>query len=192
MVDLPYYYAGGPPGYPGSIPTDDILPEGGIHGPPSSGYGLHRRTPGGGPPDGGSPNNGPPGDGCLLQIHLDLELVPKVLLVKIQGHRDLTVPPRLREHLGQLDQGDLSTSVLGTSNLEQSHIQMSQAFMNLLDGQETNNHYIYDQLQESAKTQQPHIAALQEVIDTNIQHNYELMLVSMPIFDVSQREDFFE
>ena len=63
---------------------------------------------------------------------------------------------------------------------------MSQTFLNLLNAYPITNSHLYEQVQHIAQTWHQYIVVLQALTDTYIQHNYDNVFASIPIFNVSK------
>ena len=83
----------------------------------------------------------------------------------------------------------LSASVIDTCYMEQSLTQLANHLC-IVECTAMTNCHLYQQVWQNVQPQQQDIAALQELTDTDIQCNYANMLLSSPIFDVIEREEF--
>ena len=155
---------GGPPAN-GGPPDDGGPPDNG--GPPDDG-GL--------PDDGGPPDDeGPPGDGRPPRRP------------RRQG---LPGPPRppgpVHPIIVQQPQVTLDTYVL-----ENTFGTVGQSMLQLARAQDQTNRYLQEHLQQGQMNMQVHTGALQQLATSNYQRNFDHIFASIPIYDGSNREDFF-
>ena len=144
----------------------------------------------GGPPDrGGSPNRGgPPGDGGPPDNggssdgnggpprHPNRRGAP--------GPRG---PPRpVRPVLIQQPQ-----VVLDTTALENTFDNMGQSMLQLARVQDQTNRHLQQHIQQGQLNMQAHAGALHELANSTHQRNYDHIFASIPVYDGSNRDDFF-
>ena len=145
-------------------------------------YGGHssggRSPDGGGPPDGGRPpddggppdrNGGPPG--CPNR----------------RG------PPGPRGPLGPIRPviEQQPQVVLDTTTLENTFENMGQSMLQLARVQDQTNHHLQQYIQQGQLNLQAHSSALHQLANSTHQRNYDHIFASIPIYDGSNREEFF-
>ena len=62
--------------------------------------------------------------------------------------------------------------------------------LQLLNGQQTNNHNLQQYLNQSVATQQHHVDVLHQLITSNYQMRFNYMFASITVFDGSKKEEF--
>ena len=156
---------GGPPDR-GRPPDRGGLPSGG--GPPDDG-GLP--DDGGPPSDGGSSsgNGGPP-------RHPNRRGTP--------GPRG--PPGPVRPVLIQQPQVALDTTAL-----ENTFDNMGQSMLQLARVQDQTNRHLQQHIQQDQLNMQAHAGALHELANSTHQRNYDHIFASIPVYDGSNRDDFF-
>ena len=142
------------------------LPDGG--GPPG----------GGGPPDDGRPpdNGGPPQGNGGPSRHQNRRGSP--------GPRG--PPGPVRPLVIQQPQ-----VVLDTTALENTFDNMGQSMLQLARVQDQTNQHLQQYIQQGQLNLQTHMGALHELANLTHQRNYDHIFASIPVYDGSNREEFF-
>ena len=132
----------------------------------------------GGPPDDGGPpdNGGPPGDGSPLRR-----------LPRRQGPPGPPGPPG-PVHPIKVQQPQVT---LDTTALENTFGTVGQSMLPLARAQDQTNQYLQEHLQQGQINMQAHTGALQQLATSTYQRNFDHIFASIPIYDGSNREDFF-
>ena len=81
---------------------------------------------------------------------------------------------------------------LDTTALENTFGTVGQSMLQLARAQDQNkNHYLQEHLQQGQINMQAHTGALQQLATSTYQRNFNHIFASIPIYDGSNREDFF-
>ena len=160
-------------GYPGreGPPDDGGPPDAG--GPPDNGG----PSDDGGPPDNRGPpdDGGPPGDGRLPRRP------------RRQGLPGPPGPPGpVHPIIVQQPQVTLDTTML-----ENTFGTVGQSMLQLARAQDQTNRYLQEHLQQGQMNMQVHTGALQQLATSTYQRNFDHIFASIPIYDGSNRQDFF-
>ena len=160
-------------------PSQDRRPP--IRGGPPDRGGLPNR---GGPPDrGGHPDNGgPPDDGGSSDGNGGPPRCPNR-----RGAPGPRGPPGpVRPVLIQQLQ-----VVLDTTALENTFDNMGQSMLQLARVQDQTNRHLQQHIQQGQLNMQVHAGALHELANSTHQRNYDHIFASIPVYDGSNRDDFF-
>ena len=160
-------------GYPGrgGPPANRGSPDDG--GPPDNGGSPDDGGPSddGGPPDEG----GPPGDGRLPRRP------------RRQGPPGPPGPPGpVHPIIVQQPQVTLDTTML-----ENTFGTVGQSMLQLARAQDQTNRCLQEYLQQGQMNMQVHTGALQQLATSTYQRNFDHIFASIPIYNGSNREDFF-
>ena len=68
---------------------------------------------------------------------------------------------------------------------------VGQSMLQLARAQDQTNRYLQEHLQQGQMNMQAHTGALQQLANSNYQRNFDHIFASIPIYDGSNREDFF-
>ena len=137
----------------------------------------------GGPPDdGGLPDDGgPPDDGGLPGDGRPPRRPRR------QGPLDPPGPPGpVCPIIVQQPQVTLDTTVL-----ENTFGTVGQSMLQLARAQDQTNRYLQEHLQQGEMNMQVYTGALQQLATSTYQRNFDHIFASIPIYDGSNREDFF-
>ena len=80
---------------------------------------------------------------------------------------------------------------LDTTVLENTFGTVGQSMSRLARAQDQTNRYLQEHLQQGQINMQAHTGALQQLAITTYQRNFDHIFASIPIYDGSNREDFF-
>ena len=130
-----------------------------------------------GPPDDGGPpdDRGPPGNGGPPRRP------------RGQGPPGPPRPPGpVHPIIVQQPQVTLYTTVL-----ENTFDTVGQSMLQLARAQDQTNRYLQEHLQQGQMNMQAHTGALQQLATSTYQWNFDHIFTSIPIYDGSNREDFF-
>ena len=152
------------------------------NGRPPDRHGGH--SSGGGPPDGGgSPDGGgPPDDGGPPDRNGGPPRCP-----------DRRGPPGPREPPWTNKASSSTTTlkvVLDTTSLENTFDNTGQSMLQLARVQDQTNHHLQQYIQGQINMQ-AHVGALHQLANSTHQRNYDHIFASIPIYDGSNREEFF-
>ena len=75
--------------------------------------------------------------------------------------------------------------------LENTFDTVGQSMLQLARAQDQTNRYLQEHLQQGQMNMQPHTGALQQLATSTYQWNFDHIFASIPIYDGSNREDFF-
>ena len=81
--------------------------------------------------------------------------------------------------------------VLDTTALENTFDGMGQSMLQLARVQDQTNRHLQQHIQQGQLNMQAHAGALHELADSTHQRNYDHIFASIPIYDGSNRDDFF-
>ena len=163
-----------------TIPDDDGFPDNSNSNSHDIRSRDNRRCPGrryqqargGGPPDGG----GPPGNGR-----------PPRRTPRRQGPPGPPGPPGpVCPIIVQQPQVTLDTTAL-----ENTFGTVGQSMLQLARAQDQTNRYLQEHLQQGQINMQAHTGALQQLATSTYQRNFDHIFASIPIYNGSNREDFF-
>ena len=80
---------------------------------------------------------------------------------------------------------------LDTTSLENTFGTVGQSMLQLARAQDQTNRYLQEHLQQGQMNMQVHTGALQQLATSTYQRNFDHIFASIPIYDGSNREDFF-
>ena len=80
---------------------------------------------------------------------------------------------------------------LDTTTLENTFGTVGQSMLQLARAQDQTNRYLQEHLQQGQMNMQAHTGALQQLATSTYQRNFDHIFASIPIYDGSNREDFF-
>ena len=80
---------------------------------------------------------------------------------------------------------------LDTTMLENTCGTVGQPMLQLARAQDQTNRYLQENLQQGQMNMQVHTGALQQLATSTYQRNFDHIFASKPIYDGSNREDFF-
>ena len=80
---------------------------------------------------------------------------------------------------------------MDTTALENTFGTVGQSMLQLARAQDQTNRYLQEHLQQGQMNMQAHTGALQQLANSNYQRNFDHIFASIPIYDGSNREDFF-
>ena len=80
---------------------------------------------------------------------------------------------------------------LDTTALENTFGIVGQSMLQLARAQDQTNRYLQEHLQQGQINMQVHTGALQQLATSTYQRNFDHIFASIPIYDGSNREDFF-
>ena len=80
---------------------------------------------------------------------------------------------------------------LDTTVLENTFGTVGQSMLQLARAQDQTNQYLQEHLQQGQINMQAHTGALQQLATSTYQRNFDHIFASIPIYDGSNREDFF-
>ena len=80
---------------------------------------------------------------------------------------------------------------LDTTVLENTFGTVGQSMLQLARAQDQTNRYLQEHLQQGQMNMQVHTGALQQLATSTYQRNFDHIFASIPIYDGSNREDFF-
>ena len=80
---------------------------------------------------------------------------------------------------------------LDTTALENTFGTVGQSMLQLARAQDQTNRYLQEHLQQGQINMQAHTGALQQLATSTYQRNFDHIFASIPIYDGSNREDFF-
>ena len=144
----------------------------------------------GGPPDDGGPpdNEGPPDDGGPPDDEgPPVDGRPPRRLPRRQGLPSPPVPPGpVHPIIVQQPQVTLDTTAL-----ENTFGTVGQSMLQLARAQDQTNRYLQEHLQQGQINMQEHTGALQQLATSTYQRNIDHIFACIPIYDGSNREDFF-
>ena len=128
----------------------------------------------GGPPNGGGPpdDGGPPGNGRLPR--------------RPRGQGPPGPPGPVCPIIVQQPQ-----VTLDTTSLENTFGTVGQLMLQLARVQDQTNRYLQEHLQQGQVNIQAHMGTLQQLATSTYQRNFDHIFASIPIYDGSNREDFF-
>ena len=75
--------------------------------------------------------------------------------------------------------------------LENTFGTVGQSMLQLARAQDQTNRYLQEHLQQGQMNMQAHTGALQQLATSTYQRNFDHIFASIPIYDGSNREDFF-
>ena len=81
--------------------------------------------------------------------------------------------------------------VLDTTSLENTFDTMGQSMLQLARVQDQTNHHLQQHIQQGQLNMQAHAGALHQLANSTHQWNYDHIFASIPIYDGSNREEFF-
>ena len=81
--------------------------------------------------------------------------------------------------------------VLDTTALENTFDNMGQSMLQLARVQDQTNRHLQQHIQQGQLNMQAHAGALHQLANSTHQRNYDHIFASIPIYDGSNREDFF-
>ena len=81
--------------------------------------------------------------------------------------------------------------VLDTTTLENTFDNMGQSMLQLARVQDQTNHHLQQHIQQGQLNMQAHASALYQLANSTHQRNYDHIFASIPIYDGSNREEFF-
>ena len=139
----------------------------------------------GGSQDNGRPPNrhgGPPDDGG-----------PPDRNGRPPRHPDRRGPPGPRGHPGPIRPVIVQQPqvVLDTTTLENTFDNMGQSMLQLARVQDQTNCHLQQHIQQEQLNMQAHAGALHQLANSTHQRNYDHIFASIPIYDGSNREEFF-
>ena len=156
-------------GYPGrGGPPDN-------GGPPDDGGPPYN----GGPPDDGGPpsDGGSPGDGRLPR----------------RPRKTRTTRPARTSWACVSCNYTTTSSYFGYDcTLENTFGMVGQSMLQLARAQDQTNRYLQEHLQQGQMNMQAHTGALQQLATSTYQRNFNHIFASIPIYEGSNREDFFQ
>ena len=80
---------------------------------------------------------------------------------------------------------------LDTAALENTFGTVGQSMLQLARAQDQTNRYLQEHLQQGQIIMHAHTGALQQLATSIYQRNFDHIFASIPIYDGSNREDFF-
>ena len=80
---------------------------------------------------------------------------------------------------------------MDTTSLENTFGTVGQLMLQLARAQDQTNRYLQEHLQQGQVNIQAHTGALQQLATSMYQRNFDHIFASIPIYDGSNREDFF-
>ena len=80
---------------------------------------------------------------------------------------------------------------LDTAMLENTFGTVGQSMLQLARAQDQMNRYLQEHLQQGQINMQAHTGTLQQLATSTYQRNFDHIFASIPIYDGSNREDFF-
>ena len=80
---------------------------------------------------------------------------------------------------------------LDTTSLKNTFGTVGQSMLQLARAQDQTNRYLQEHLQQGQMNMQAHTGALQQLAASTYQRNFNHIFASIPIYDGSNREDFF-
>ena len=80
---------------------------------------------------------------------------------------------------------------MDTTALENTFGTVGQSMLQLARAQDQTNRYLQEHLQQGQMNMQAHTGALQQLTNSNYQRNFDHIFTSIPIYDGSNREEFF-
>ena len=80
---------------------------------------------------------------------------------------------------------------LDMTALENTFGMVGQSMLQLARAQDQTNRYLQEHLQQGQMNMQAHTGALQQLATSTYQRNFDHIFASIPIYDGSNREDFF-
>ena len=80
---------------------------------------------------------------------------------------------------------------MDTTALENTFDTVGQSMLQLARTQDQTNRYLQEHLQQGQMNMQAHTGALQHLANSNYQRNFDHIFTSIPIYDGSNREEFF-
>ena len=81
--------------------------------------------------------------------------------------------------------------VLDTTAFENTFDNMGQSMLQLVRVQDQTNHHLQQHIQQGQLNMQAHASALHQLANSTHQRNYDHIFASIPIYDGSNREEFF-
>ena len=81
--------------------------------------------------------------------------------------------------------------VLDTTALENTFDNMGQSMLQLARVQDQTNRHLQQHIQQGQVNMQAHAGALHELANSTEQRNYDHIFASIPVYDGSNRDDFF-
>ena len=81
--------------------------------------------------------------------------------------------------------------VLDTTTLENTFDNMGQSMLQLARVQDQTNQHLQQHIQQGQLNMQAHAGALHQLANSTHQRNYDHIFASIPIYDGSNREEFF-
>ena len=81
--------------------------------------------------------------------------------------------------------------VLDTTGLENTFDNMGQSMLQLARVQDQTNRHLQQHIQQGQLNMQAHVGALHELANSTHQRNYDHIFASIPVYDGSNRDDFF-
>ena len=81
--------------------------------------------------------------------------------------------------------------VLDTTALENTFDNMGQSMLQLARVQDQTNRHLQQHIQQGQVNMQAHAGALHELANSTQQRNYDHIFASIPVYDGSNRDDFF-
>ena len=81
--------------------------------------------------------------------------------------------------------------MLDTSALENTFNSVGQSMLQLARAQDQTNRQLQQHIQQGQGNMQAHTGALQQLATSTYQRNFDHIFISIPIYDGSDREDFF-
>ena len=81
--------------------------------------------------------------------------------------------------------------VLDTTTLENTFDNMGQSMLQLARVQDQTNHHLQQHIQQGQLNMQAHAGALHQLANSPHQRNYDHIFASIPIYDGSNRKEFF-
>ena len=81
--------------------------------------------------------------------------------------------------------------VLDTTALENTFDNMGQSMLQLARVQDQTNRHLHQHIQQGQLNMQAHVGALHELANSTHQRNYDHIFASIPVYDGSNRDDFF-
>ena len=81
--------------------------------------------------------------------------------------------------------------ILDTTSLENTFDTMGQSMLQLTRVQDQMIHHLQQHMQQGQLNMQAHAGVLQQLANLTHQQNYDHIFASIPIYDGSNREEFF-
>ena len=81
--------------------------------------------------------------------------------------------------------------ILDTASLENTFDTIGQSMLQLAREQDQMNHHLQQHIQQGQLNMQAHADVLQQLANLTHQQNYDHIFASIPIYDGSNREEFF-